>query len=484
MKNVTNIDTMDRETFHEASANIAKVEEIREAVKTTDPELSGAFDDLLEDGFGLMYKYAPKVEEHVPVDRKVNKRVADTLTDLSEYDRLRKFTRGDATNASLSLDMLKRVFDELPEDVKNQQKCAQTAQQSLEDIFANGDPQGTDCDEFASALDAVKQADTELEKVLDANEDEIRQAIRGAVDQATETASECASAMGVLGYGTEAGEITNSMSTEARAKLASLIQNSPRLQEVVKLAGRMKQIALKKQAEKADYERQELQGVEFGNDLMKLTPSERMLLANGDDGMLEGLFFKKYMNRALMQYKITGKDTKARGPIVVPVDCSGSMRGVPDTWSKALALAMYMIARKQKRDFCFFLFNTKVVKTVVIKKNENDALGLTEILSHGTGGGTSFECPLDESIKAIEESKEFEKADIVFITDGDCRASADWLTKFNKWRKDKGVDVCTLFVNTWGGSSAQIEKFSNRVVNLAGDLITHENAAFDVAFTI
>jgi len=484
MKNVTNVDTMDRETFHEASANIAKIEEIRTAVKEADPELAGAFEDLLEDGFGLMYKYAPKVEEKVPADRKVNKRVASEMTELSEYERLRKFTKGDATNASLSLDMLKRVYDSLPEEVKEQQRAAQDAQGNLEDIFANGDPQGADAEEFQAAIDAVKQAGEELDKALDANEDTIRQAVRSAVEEATEEASENASAMGVLGCGDEGGEITNGMSTEARVKLASLVKNSEALREVVKLAGRMKQIALKKQAEKADYERQELQGVEFGNDLMKLTPSERMLLANGDGGPLEALFFKKFMNKALMQYKITGKDTKARGPIVVPVDCSGSMGGQPDTWSKALALAMYMIARKQKRDFCFFLFNTKVVKTVVIKKNENDALGLTEILSHGTGGGTSFEVPLDESMKAIEEVKEFEKADIVFITDGDCYTSEKWLTRFNKWREEKGVNVCTLFVNTWGGSSDEIDKFSNQVVNLAGDVIKHEDAAFDVAFTI
>lgn len=484
MKNVTNVDTMDRETFEESAKKVAKIDEVREAIKATDPELAGSFDDLLEDGFGLMYKYAPKIHESVPADRKLNRRVASELTELNEYDRLRKYTKGDATNATLSLDMLKKIFDELPDDVKEQHKRAQSAQGALEDIFANGDPNGADADEFKAALDAVRQAGEELDKALDANEDAVRQAIRGAVDKATEEADENASAMSVLGHGNEGGELTSGMSTEARAKLASLVKNSARLKEIVRIAGRMKQIALRKQAEKADYERQELQGVEFGNDLMKLTPSERILLANGDGGLLEGLFFKKFINRALMQYKITGKDTKARGPIVVPVDCSGSMHGAPDTWSKALALAMYMIARKQKRDFAFFLFNTQVVKRIFISKNDTDPVGLTELLTHGAGGGTSFQVPLDESMQLIEDSKEFKKADIVFITDGDCSTSTKWLKRFNKWREEKGVNVCTLFVNTWGGDTREIKKFSNDVVNLAGDVIKNEDAAFDVAFTI
>lgn len=483
--NVTNIDTMDRENFHETSAKIEKVSKIRESVRESDPGMSGAFDDLLEDGFGLMYKYAPHIKDKVSPDRKVNKKVADELVGLSEYERLRRYTKGNATNSNLSLDMVARVFDELPDDVKNEHKKTQAAQERLEDIFANGDPQGADSAEFQQALDALKEVNESLDNALAANEDEIRQAVRSAANEAAEDADSNEQALNVFGMGSDSTEIASGMTTEARAKLAGMIKNNSRLREIVKMAGRMKQIAFRKQAERCDYERQELQGVEYGNDLMKMTPSARMLLANGDGGLLEGLFFKRFMNRNLMQYKVTGKDTKARGPIVVPVDCSGSMTGAPDTWSKALALAMYMIARKQKRDFAFFLFNTKVVKKVFIGKNETEPLGLAEILGHGVGGGTSFEVPLDESMSLINNSKEFDKADIVFVTDGECHTSPEWLAKFNKWREDRGVNVVTLFVNTYRrGDISEMKRFSHEVVNLSGDLIKNEDAAFDAAFTI
>jgi uncharacterized protein with von Willebrand factor type A (vWA) domain len=57
---------------------------------------------------------------------------------------------------------------------------------------------------------------------------------------------------------------------------------------------------------------------------------------------------------------------------------------------------------------------------------QNNAVGLLKFLQQGFGGGTDFETPLKRAFEIIASQKDYVKADILMISDGDCNLSAEF----------------------------------------------------------
>ena len=77
------------------------------------------------------------------------------------------------------------------------------------------------------------------------------------------------------------------------------------------------------------------------------------------------------------------------------------------------------------------------------------------LISHHSGGGTAFEPPLRWAQGVIDEDKDFSKADIVFITDGQCAISGQYQVEFERWRDERGVKVLGIAIgNAYYGSNA------------------------------
>ncbi len=79
-------------------------------------------------------------------------------------------------------------------------------------------------------------------------------------------------------------------------------------------------------------------------------------------------------------------------------------------------------------------------------------------------GGTDFEVPLGKA-KEIIEKEEFKRADIVFITDGECTVSDSFLEDFQRAKRTKEFQVVGVLVNYGGScSSASLEEFADNLV--------------------
>ncbi len=132
-----------------------------------------------------------------------------------------------------------------------------------------------------------------------------------------------------------------------------------------------------------------------------------------------------------------GKETKGKGPIIICIDNSGSMAGEREAWAKGFALGLLTIARKQKRNFAIIHFgNATELKTFTFDKKVNSE-ELLIALSHFFGGGTNFERPLREAMSLMyEENSILKKADIVFVTDGECSMGPE-SSKFYTGNKEK-----------------------------------------------
>ena len=167
-----------------------------------------------------------------------------------------------------------------------------------------------------------------------------------------------------------------------------------------------------------------------------------------------------------MEYKMGNSSTKNKGPIVCCIDTSGSMNGSREVWSKAVALSMLEIAHSQKRDFAAIMFSSRADDPIVISKNEINPNKIIAIGEEFSNGGTDFKSPLSKSLDLIKTSK-FKKADIVFITDGDCDIDRDFVKKFNQEKENRQFRVVSILINTRDNvSDKTLKLFSDDIKTL------------------
>ena len=117
---------------------------------------------------------------------------------------------------------------------------------------------------------------------------------------------------------------------------------------------------------------------------------------------------------------MTGREPQARGPVVVLLDESGSMREAgKDIWSKAVALALLSTATRQRRAWHLVAFNGAIVREVAIAAGKASAADIQQALDHGCSGGTDFDAPVLRAVDLIRTSPIMRQADVLIITDGE-----------------------------------------------------------------
>jgi uncharacterized protein with von Willebrand factor type A (vWA) domain len=205
-------------------------------------------------------------------------------------------------------------------------------------------------------------------------------------------------------------------------ELARRVRNSDKLRRIVELAGRLQATARAKRATRSEYARSELVGVEPTGDLARILPSELVSLA---DPLRTADLVRRLGERSAMGYRVRGREKTAKGPILVALDMSGSMRGAKDVWAKAVALAIADIARTEKRAFGIVLFDSAIAGCLLLSDGASP-LPLLDLLSCEPGGDTDFQHPMTWALGRIGDASaraKFTRADVVLVTDG--HASSD-----------------------------------------------------------
>lgn len=167
---------------------------------------------------------------------------------------------------------------------------------------------------------------------------------------------------------------------------ANLIENQPEIQQLAEYLGQMQgerdelieeliqttDFRVKYKVETAVQE--EIVGVHENNDINHLIPSELSLL---HDKTVETLFYLKFAESKLLTYNLQGtsgvekeideerleereKKEEESGPIIICVDTSGSMLGVPERIAKTLCFAILRIALLQNRHCYLISFSTGI----------------------------------------------------------------------------------------------------------------------------
>lgn len=225
---------------------------------------------------------------------------------------------------------------------------------------------------------------------------------------------------------------------EVSAKLRTL----KKVRDISEMAGRFKESASELQRKKVKEEGLEVCGVELGDEIHKVLPSEKLFLVREST---KKCFYKKLSQKELLSYKYKNNRAKSKGPIICCVDTSGSMEGELEVWSKSIAISLLDIAIKQKREFVAIMFSNKVYKVLEFTKHRIEPNKLYELATFFYGSGTNFIEPLEKSIELISSAR-YKYADIVFITDGKAYIDPEFAEKFKQIKEKKEFRMITVNV--------------------------------------
>lgn len=278
---------------------------------------------------------------------------------------------------------------------------------------------------IASKPEPADEWDKDMEALSAAS-----QALAGATEEVDEM-RDAEAAMGGMGAGNGAGGAK--LPKEELRKRFQRIRNSHTLARICQLAGRYRRMAAAMQRKKVLHGQDDIVGVTLGDNVSSLVPSELAQLADED---LELDAMRRIVEACAMVRDHRGVEKVAKGPIVVVVDESGSMDGEPICQAKAYALAMYWIARHQRRWCCLVGFSgSEEGNFLVIRPEEDKSVELMDWLEHFFGGGTDMDVPLKELPRRWhEQGTPPGRTDIINITDAICRVPEKMGQQFNEWK--------------------------------------------------
>ena len=240
-------------------------------------------------------------------------------------------------------------------------------------------------------------------------------AVSAAVQAATERAQEVQSIIGAW-----SDEPTNMCHTPENLALLERVRQSTALKDISKYLGRFREIFTQAKKNSYAYRRGETYSLELGNNLSRALTSELAMLATPET---IPLFLRKYQQKQIKQYRRREPIHKGMGDIICCLDESGSTEGEAAAWGKAVTMTLLEIAAESRRNFALIHFaGSSSCQVDIFRPGEytlEDKLTAAEIF---LGGGTNFERPIREAIHLMESDR-FEKADVVFITDGECELS-------------------------------------------------------------
>ena len=270
----------------------------------------------------------------------------------------------------------------------------------------------------ANRLDSKQRQVEAVSQVLDTTmlrqTDTVDLAVSAAVQAATERAQEVQSIIGAW-----SDEPSNMRCTPENLALLEKVRKSTTLKDISKYMGRFREIFAQAKNNSYAYGRGETYSLELGNNLSRALTSELAMLATPET---IPLFLRKYQQRQIKQYRRREPIYKGMGDIICCLDESGSTEGEAAAWGKAVAMTLLEIAAESRRSFALIHFaGSGSCQVDIFRPGEytlEDKLSAAETF---LGGGTNFERPICEAIRLMEmEEEDFEKADVVFITDGEC----------------------------------------------------------------
>jgi uncharacterized protein with von Willebrand factor type A (vWA) domain len=153
--------------------------------------------------------------------------------------------------------------------------------------------------------------------------------------------------------------------------------------------------------------------------------------------------------------------------MIVCLDGSSSMAGDKEIWSKAVALTLLEIARRQRRLFRFICFAGADTPLFTLDLNPRErhqvqADRALDVAEYFPGGGTDFQRPLDAALECLRTAR-YRRGDVVLITDGECQVAPDWLARFTAEKERLRFAVWSVLIDVGPSTSETLRALSDRM---------------------
>lgn len=454
---------------------------MQETITATEEKLPDVH-TFAEDAFHSFYKYAPTLRDESELTRtaQVRQHMLREIMGTKEYRET--YASGTASNPYASAiaanAITQEVLSKVDRPTRQQMNTTERAEQEMRQHRDAAERAEQEADEEEDpntaqhlrevaqayrqkAAQAEQQAETSLQQLMEHMtdiEDTTRRASRNAlkrVQSEIEEVNDATNAFAGSGYGYEQGQQQQMLGVKEKIALANRIRDNRKLALIARLAGRLENTAMQKQRTKVKHPPDTIVGVELGNNLTQVLPTEMLLLA---DEWTELLFFQRYLEHALMQWEMIGYEPQDRGPIIACTDTSESMLDPlsnsqdmmeisKEIWSKACILALRSIAAKQNRDFAVLYFSSYgELKEYHFPKGKSSMDYLIDCAEFFFNGGTSFN---DWMVKSLEiaERTTYKNADLIVITDGDALISDETRDNYNTQREERKMHAYGIMLD-------------------------------------
>ena len=491
-------DGYDREAFERVYSRHQGLQNLNERMARILPHPEA----LLFDLFSLLFKLNTVLRPAKELSPAVllNRRVIEVVLKGEGLERLRRHTELEETSAAAAtrllgeriLEALKLEFRDHPRDLVDALESARDEEaldqsraqlEHLENTDGFEDSIREDLEE--ELREELDELETRLERHRKRQSKASRIAARidasvgEELEQLPEHLEETDSQARGLGVGGD-GEVD----AERRMELGDRIMRSRKLKMLARLVGAFREVAFEARRRRVVQAPQELHTVTLGAELERLLPSELLGLRTGKNKGLHLEFLRRLAEKQLLEYQLEA--ASSRGPMVVCLDGSGSMQGSKELWSKAVALTLMEIARRERRRCLAMIFSSGhplfelELKTrrasARTRMHDDDVLRFAE---HFPGGGTDFEPPLVRALDAVSAG-DYQRGDVVFITDGHAPVSDELVERISRQRKKHRFKIRTILVDVGDHESREVERFADdirRITDLTADSLTDMFAA-------
>ncbi|WP_292391530.1 vWA domain-containing protein [Methanosarcina sp. UBA5] len=246
---------------------------------------------------------------------------------------------------------------------------------------------------------------------------------------------------------------------------SAFFEKSPDLRKIVDFIGRREFDPPSNRICLSPLGKNRIQTVRFSDSINNLLPMEAAKLLNPS---LKKKFYADMLEGKLLSYQLLGKhytgppSIKPKGPMIVLVDTSGSMHGAPQTLAKSAVLAMAKRMLSQQRDMKVILFaSTNQHLEIELSGRKRMSKKFLNFLLYTFGGGTDFNTSLASGLKSLKE-KDFQGADLLFITDGKSEVSDELvLSRWEETKKKYNAKIYSLIVSSSGaGGLSEISDYT------------------------
>jgi uncharacterized protein with von Willebrand factor type A (vWA) domain len=295
------------------------------------------------------------------------------------------------------------------------------------------------------------------------------QALAQGMAAAAEGLSDLKNAATEFGFGWGLGSGTGATRQEIEGlhDLAERLKSSRQLKQILEALGWAKRVVSDERRKSrhgrekfTHYRTQEI-------DLETTAPEELTGLMEADQGSPIALdFLRRAADGELLHRQYEGDDHVGKGPFVILVDKSGSMRGEPNATACAVELALMKLALEQRRRFVCIPFSDIGQFQVFDPGPRPDPRSLVDHLEQFYGGGTEPYAPLRAAIGLVREDPSLREGDILIITDGAFGAPPpEFVESLAKARGDPGLKLVAVVIRGHQGQAG----FADKVV-LVSDL--------------